>query len=141
MNNKGFTSIELMIVMITLLGILAVIVISDYIKMGERQKATEAIKMASFLHIALEDFYLSTNSERYPLGLDDISPNGMKFRDFLSKWSLSKTEIRIVVDFPEHPERGVIYCKLARNSYDIRVYGKRGEILINFFPENYFPNF
>jgi len=129
--NKGFTFIELMIVII-IIGILAAIAIPNYIEIVERQKAAEAIKGAEVLQMALEDFYLSTGSERYPLNFDDLSPSGAKFRDFLSEWGidLSKTEIKVVDYFPVYPKKGTIYCRLTRDCYEIRVCGRGRNALI-----------
>jgi prepilin-type N-terminal cleavage/methylation domain-containing protein len=73
-NSKGFTLIELMIVVV-IIGILAAIAIPNFISMQDRAKEGSVKANMHTLQLAVEDFAVQTNGV-YPTTGADTTPNG-----------------------------------------------------------------
>jgi type II secretion system protein G len=79
-NTKGFTLIELMIVVV-IIGILAAIAIPNFISMQDRAKESSVKANMHTVQLAIEDFAVQ-NDGTYPVAADDAAvvanlPNGV----------------------------------------------------------------
>jgi prepilin-type N-terminal cleavage/methylation domain-containing protein len=73
-NAKGFTLIELMIVVV-IIGILAAIAIPNFISMQDRAKESSVKANMHSVQLAIEDFAVQ-NDGTYPVAADDAAVQG-----------------------------------------------------------------
>ena len=92
-SDKGFTLIEMLIVMI-IIGILAAIVIPNFIRMQDRAKEASVKANMHTIQLAFEDF--STRSDgTYPDGAASLTPGGETVEDLCPRGQ-----------YPENPFNG-----------------------------------
>lgn len=71
MNRKGFTLIE-MLVVVLIIGILAAVALPQYFKAVEKSRATEALSVLGSIAAAEERYRLSTSDNVYTQSFEDF---------------------------------------------------------------------
>jgi len=81
LNRRGFTLIELMIVVV-IIGILAAIAIPNFLSMQDRAKEASVRANMHTIQVAFEDFNVLTNGT-YPIAAASVTPAGDTLTDLL----------------------------------------------------------
>ncbi|MCK4415353.1 MAG: prepilin-type N-terminal cleavage/methylation domain-containing protein [Candidatus Eisenbacteria sp.] len=122
-NSKGFSLIELMIVVV-IIGILAAVAIPNYLSMQNRAKEGSCKANAHSVQLAVEDFSVRNNGT-YPALVDIVAglfPGGV-FPD-----NPFNSGVPITVAAPGFSQGNIGYA-LALGVYDIECYGETALVL------------
>lgn len=129
-NNRGFTLVELMIVLL-LVGILSSVIVPNYSKVQRKAKEQTVKQIVAKLQVALESYYL--DSRQYPSGVDvnlaDLESVLIDNED-LSSASVNPFTGEV---YSDSDESGVITYSYDSDtdSYEIKAYGyKNAEELL-----------
>jgi general secretion pathway protein G len=134
MNKRGFTLIELMIVVV-IMGILAAITIPNFISMVGRAREAATKKNMHLLQTATEDF-AAVSSGRYPDDASDTSDDGQTLVQHVpgrifpeNPWTQAATTVQFDAD-PTAGHPGEIgFNPAAPDSYRIKGLGDDGTVM------------
>lgn len=133
-NRRGFTLIELMIVVV-IIGLLASVAIPNFISMMGRAKEASVKTNMHVMQTAAEDF-AAVSGGRYPDSGVDLADDGLRLVDhvpFNSYPDNPFTQSPSVIQFDADPTAGnegeIAFNPAAADSYAIKANGADGSLL------------
>jgi len=128
LNHRGFTLIELMIVVVVI-GILAAIAIPNYISMQDRAKEASVKSSAHTLHLAMEDYAVGHDGIHSDVQADVLPflPNGALLTNSFTR-AASEPQWGVMAANPGEIGVQVIMVDGFWTSYTITGWGKNALI-------------
>ena len=134
LNEKGFTLVELMIVVV-IIGLLASVAIPNFISLVGRAKEASVKTNMHVMQTAAEDF-AAVSSGRYPDDGSDLADDGLRLLDHVpfSNYPTNPfTHAPSVVQFDANPTAGaegeLCFNPATPDSYTIKGNGAKGQLL------------
>jgi type IV pilus assembly protein PilA len=132
MKNRGFTLIELMIVVV-IIGILAAIAIPNFISMQDRAKESAVKSNVHTIQLSMEDYCVQNNGAYATTNalIGPFIPTSVK-----NPFTPAQTGSLVLAAVGGGGNSGQVGWTIAANIYTLTGLGKAGQVIITVSPAN-----